>query len=427
MTVVARFAWMFSVVAILAFGQAAGASEPVTLSVWINTSYWESPSLRYPEFVKWFEENNPDIMLDINFYSGDENEGFLILAAAGVPMDVFNMGGHPDRALASSFLDLRPFMERDPLTPREWFHPVILREIEERDPRRWPYTFTLRLYMLNENHFTESGVPVPSLNAQTTWTTEEFASAIAALTRLNADGSVARYGFSMAAIQDRFRMWLRSFGGDLFDPVTQRIALDTEPAAEALNYLRNLIDRQYMRIGGANASALINGETAVYIGPDSNVELLEPSMAYEYAIAPQPRGQGGTAVRVGAHTYRIVATSAHPQEAWRYVRDRQLFQLGYLDLDNLPPRQNLMDFIVGKGLSIEPAMRQLMEEWVGDPQTAVLTEGELEGFHLWSGSVPEGPNVVRAFERYLLSEISYAALLEEARRANVLIDDLLGR
>ncbi len=166
----------------------------------------------------------------------------------------------------------------------------------------------------------------------------------------------------------------------------------------------------------ANVDSLVGDKVGVIWAADTAVQQLEStSMAGDIAIAPFPKGPAGNPGWIGAPGYGITKNALHPEEAWRFIRDRALYYAGVRDINRLPKYHGLDLYANSfKGTSSYNQVTQLLRDWLG-PQGFPGTE------HSWVGVGAVSPPVVLALRQYVTGEAGEAEIGEAVRTANRLM------
>jgi len=419
------------IVLIAACAPVFGQSGPVTLSVWMPDASWayNNPAWLMPEFIEWFEANNPDIKIEMNLYSGDRLERYLTNRAAGIHMDVIWTSTNERAGLAQAgfFMPLDEFFERDPLIAANYLNPEFLKTgVFLGRQLTMPDVLTWRAIYMSRDGFAEAGLALPSMNANDTWTMDEFIDAARRLRRTNNEGEVTRYGFSVSPIDDRFDTWARLYGGKLYDQASQQIVADSNEALAAFSSLRDMnIEMGVLpgdNIGSkANPAALVSGEVGMYMGPDTNAPGLYEQMGTDFTVRPLPRGPAGTTGMLGAPGWHVISDTPYPEQAWRFVRDRALYYAGVRDLDNLPPAAGLEVYAAPHGgTDVYEDIYLLLRDWL-------TPNGFSSGEWIYIGREQVEPPVVQAISAYVHGQESEEAIREAVSLANRALATILGR
>lgn len=144
---------------------------------------------------------------------------------------------------------------------------------------------------INVEAFEAAGVPVPSQDPETTWTWEEFASAVEQLTTED------QRGFLLATGNGGWVGWvqhayLAQNGGEFLAP-DGAPTFNNEAGVEAVAYLKDLYDAGYFATTNEPwlPGPWYAGEVAIHLNGPWNFPTLSTFEDFEFTVVPYPRGE----------------------------------------------------------------------------------------------------------------------------------------
>ncbi len=274
--------------------------------------------------VSLFEEQNPDLKLEIDELPGNEMyPKVYAMSASGTVGDVVwtylnNPPEHKakgvmiplDDIIASKGYDTSPFWKSllDALTLEGQLHAI---------PNHGHYgTVT---YYFNRQLYEEAGVDMP----HTDWTVDELVEGAKAIT-----DAPEVWGFrSVGRGQEHIPSYLRMFGGDLLNPEGTQCLIAEEKSVEALRWLYDL---QYTHevdpcnCGTDTRNNFVAGKVGGYNWTTGFVAqfsaLPESDWPFEWDATIGPVGPyGDRGSQVSAAAFCITENSDHPAEAFQIL------------------------------------------------------------------------------------------------------------
>lgn len=190
----------------------------------------------------------------------------------------------------------------------------------------------------NADIFAEAGIEPPSNDPAQAWTWEKFVEVATALTvdvngkHPNDDGfdpdNVDRYGVHWPTWWIPVHSAMLCNGGDWINPADGSLIIDSPESIQAIQNLANLMLKDHVMpsgtameaLGMSNTQMLENGKLAMAIDGSwalAWMHKIKPKLGT--AVLPGMNGhQPGTNMQ--AHLHSAFASSAHPNEAWEWVR-----------------------------------------------------------------------------------------------------------
>jgi multiple sugar transport system substrate-binding protein len=170
--------------------------------------------------------------------------------------------------------------------------------------------------------FDEAGLDYPTRD----WDQQTFLEAAQALTKRE-DGRVVQYGFADAPLNMWYWIWQN--GGEVFDNDTNpSVMLLNEPAAlESVKWYFDLslvhgvapTLPELMQSGGQQ-ELFAGGRVAMLADLRGATQVLNQITDFEWGMTELPRGKEGRATVFNWAGYSITAGSAHPEEAWEFLK-----------------------------------------------------------------------------------------------------------
>lgn len=297
----------------------------------IRYSFWGLPEevLVQEQLEAAFEADHPniDVQLDHVSIAGDFAANMLTQIAGGNPPDVFYLG----EALVPSFanrgvlLDLTPFVERDGVDLSQYWEPTV-DPVVDSEGHMWAFPKDNTPFMIyyNKRMFDEAGVAHPDVD----WTWDEFVATAQQLTTdTDGDGDIDQWGIGADTWWAPYIATIYGNGGSVLNE-DQSECLLTEPAAtEAIQALANLLTGEnavspspeaLTDMGVGTIDLFRSGQTAMFMagrwGSFFIRELEDPWGAVPYPYISTPSN-----ITLFVNLV-IPATSAHPEEAWEFVK-----------------------------------------------------------------------------------------------------------
>lgn len=344
----------------------ASAQTPVTLNFQYRGDELREDLVRF--WIEDFERRNPDISINWEVAASGFEQRTVVRIAAGVAPDVTEMWGGFARDWAEQgyLLDLRPYVERD-LSAEEIadFFPYIYQAGILTHGSRPGYQYGLPAYAnvyviyYNRALFAEAGVPsLGDLERQGSWNWQTLLEVGQRLTRRSGD-EVTQWGLDQARGLGRLYIWALAAGGGVFDwPENPTRFIFDEPASiQGMSFLQDLIWTHGIHpVSHLSHAGFTDSQVAMRIEGSSRLGRYAQEIGekFEWDIAPLPMGPVSRGAGSATDMFGILATTKHPEEAWRFVK--------YLtSLDGVIPHMR----ILGRGparISAYEAYQELFPE-----------------------------------------------------------------
>jgi multiple sugar transport system substrate-binding protein len=261
---------------------------------------------------------------------GEYISKILTQFSAGMAPDVMcvNAEQMPAFATRGVFLDLKPFVDKDPSIRLKDFYPEAI------DHYTYQGTLTalprdiapIAVVYYNVDKFKKAGLSLP----QDDWTTEQFLQTAKKLTKKDAAGKITQFGF----VDDWpiWDVWVYAFGGRLADSEKRptRCLLDSAEAAAGVQFRGDLIYKHKVlpspsamtAMGGlGNSDLFMNGTAAMYFNGIWSTPKLREIKDFKWDAVMFPRGPGKKrAIPLSAAGYSVVKGTKNPELAYELVK-----------------------------------------------------------------------------------------------------------
>lgn len=278
-----------------------------------------------------FEKAHPGVKVEMDRAPyGEYITKVLTMFSGGMAPDVMAVNAEQMISFASRgvFLDLKPYVEKDPGLKLSDFYPEAIDH----------YTVDGQLVALprdiapvaviyyNKKEFDQAGLPYP----QNGWDYLQFLKDAQKLTRRDATGRTTQFGF--ADEWTAWDSWVYAFGGALVDDVKKpaRCTLDSPQAAAGVQFRGDLAQKYHVAPSPADLTAMgamgssdffINGTAAMFYSGIWDVPQFRKIKNFDWDVVEFPKGPGGRrAFPLSAAGYAIVKTCKTPDLAYELVK-----------------------------------------------------------------------------------------------------------
>lgn len=299
--------------------------EPVTIT-WATWGGAAQAEL-YEKAIEQFHAAQDLVRVEnINSASvADHVQKVQTMLGGGTPPDVVMLGGETVPAFAAfgATQPIDSFVDADPDFDEHDYFGVTL-DAMRYDGKLWglPKDFNITILYYNKAMFDEAGLEYPSRD----WDQETFLEAAKALTKRE-DGRVVQYGFADSPLNMWFWIWQN--GGEVFDnDLDPKVMLLNEPTAlEAVKWYFDLALvhgvmptlPEVMQSGGQQ-ELFASGRVAMLADLRGATQVLNQITDFEWGMSELPMGKAGRATVFNWAGYSIGAGSAHPEEAWQFLK-----------------------------------------------------------------------------------------------------------
>lgn len=299
----------------------------VTIEFWSGET--DPPSIAaYNEMMKAFQEENPNVLVSLQFLPIDEfNTKISTTIAAGGTFDVF-VGGSYDifgqLALQGQLLSLDSIVENMGGT-EEFLYPSALSRNAEGNIVAIPYALGGPVFWYRKDLFEEKGIPLPPTDYTVGWSWEE---ALDAISKVHSD-EIA--GISLPAMKDSYTDYMVFINmitnaAEMFDNELN-VTLDTPENLAAFEYYLDLLEyapadaTEISWFESIDAFAAGRAATHMYWGRDlGHIYAEAPDLIGKVAAAPLPNNAGKSWTYVDFdNAYAIYGGTEHPEECKAWV------------------------------------------------------------------------------------------------------------
>lgn len=289
----------------------------------ITFMHWEPPEFGMEESIARFERANPDIEVElVATGAGEINEKLLARLASGLPVDVMYI--HPDLFLTYQqeglLLDITDQIKNDPLLGRpDYFFPLERQRSTVNG--RWygiGASWVEIATYYDPRAVEEAGLRIPSLTAPSYWSWKEFAEIAIKLTKVRADGTIARYGITIPLWYIPVSSLLASNGSGFLNPDRTKCILDQPEAIEVLTAISRLMTTQRAARAGWPRD-LYDGTAAMSIDGSFATSFAFTGTGFVFRVAPLPVFKK-PATHAYGHFHGIYAKTKYPKEAFRLLK-----------------------------------------------------------------------------------------------------------
>jgi len=289
--------------------------------------------------VERFNAENPYGITVVAEYQGSYPEVFQkMLLLIGTPDAPNLVVAYQDQAAAYQFadglIDIRTFLasERwgfDPVDEADFFASFIASDVNPAFDGQllgFPPNRSIEVMYYNADWIAEMGFDGPPT------TPTEFAEHACAAAEQGFSGSVtgaASLGYELTLDASRFASWTFAFGGDVFDPRSNRYSFDSPAAMAAMTFLQDLFERGCADIVTERFGDQTNfglGQTLFTVGSSSALPFyrnaIEAGADFAWSVGAVPHTTPEPVMNVYGASVSI--TSGHSAEAevatWLFVR-----------------------------------------------------------------------------------------------------------
>lgn len=278
----------------------------------------------YERLAESFNAANPDIRFRI-IWTNLSDKMHLLTAADALP-DLIPL---PDFTLVNyehSFLDLDPFLSRDPAKTEQIFPQLLSACRYEGRLKMMPTFFNVPLLYYRPDLFRAAGVTEPTSQ----WTWDDLRAAAKRLTVRTPQGRTEIWGTRVElGWWVEWLAYIRQAGSDLMDE-QGNVTIGNPATRDGIRFMHRLIheDQSAPLPREAPPSGFIGGRYATICGGHVLEWItLREANAFEWDIAPLPAGPAGrTTGEFAVAGYAIWNKARDPEAAWKvlsYLTDKE--------------------------------------------------------------------------------------------------------
>jgi multiple sugar transport system substrate-binding protein len=267
--------------------------------------------------IKEFEKEYPNIHVVYETASSSTvlAEKFLTLMAAGMSPDVVGLhyNSMGDFSAKGYVRPLTPYIIRDQIDIDKLFVPGAFDMITQNGViMGMPFIFNFRQMFVNRDMLGQAGLVEPKLG----WTLSEFNIYAQKLVRVDSAGKMTQA--IMRLPSNSMDAWLYVHGSTIFDDNTRELQINSEPFLKALDWQVDIAQRGLIDL--TRKLTFIKGAVAFEPNHLGYVVDLTKDATFSWSSAYYPRGDIDTVTYAYTHPYVIPQASAHPEEAWTWLK-----------------------------------------------------------------------------------------------------------
>lgn len=327
---------------------ASFAIPAVAQEVELEFVHWfvdQADQAEWERVIRAFEEENPNIKVQINYMS-DYFQKIPVLLASGNLPDVLmvSVAFSEEWARAGVLKNLQPFIDRE-LNVNDYFVPMFADlRLPPREPSAdiysFPFSWLISGIYFNKDTFRERGVAFPTENdADWQWTWQETADIARRFSRdVSGDGNIDRWGISSpAGMSNQLHSMIHAWGGRVLAEDRRRADLDDPETLDALQFM---IDLSASGVGTPPDVSAVNafrdGHLAMIDLGTNYIVRYNGVLDFDWDIAVMPSGPQRRVSYSGPDSVGIADSTPHPQESWkllRYIVDHANFGGGRIPMN----------------------------------------------------------------------------------------------
>lgn len=282
----------------------------------------------YQTIVDAFEAQNSDIDVELIHVpsQGDYRKRLGADLAAGTAADVVLLNYRRVAPFAANggLVSLNPYLAASDTVNRSAFYPETLAAFTWKD-NTWclPQNLSSLVVYYNRDLFKAAGAPEPAAD----WTWDDFLTTAQALTRdTDGDGAIDQYGLGTEVSFLRLAPFVWQNGGEIVDNPNRPsvLTLDMPESYAAFQWFVDLQTKHHVVPDAVaeeaqdSESRFLNGTTAMFLQSRRIVPTLRESAAFDWDVAPLPRGKQAATV-LHSDGYCMTSTTKNADAAWRLI------------------------------------------------------------------------------------------------------------
>jgi len=315
--------FVLMMVLVLTVGVSAQDDETIT----VTWGLWGSPEelATHESVAEAFMEEHPNIEVEIWHQPwGDYFTSLQTLWATGDPEvipDIVFLFPVPSYAGSGVLEPLTPFIAESDYNIDDFWPGLLDTAMLDGEIYGFPRDIGLEVLYYNKDIFDEVGLEYPNED----WTWDDLLDASEALTIVEDNGRVTRYGLGMEG--GKFQLWLGQNNASILDDMANptECTLDSAEAIEAMDFFAGMMDDNYamrsanLSQAGGDAAVFETGQVAMIIQNASRVTTFnEAGLNYDVAVVPIPEDGQRSAAAAGA-AWTMSADSDNKDAAWTFL------------------------------------------------------------------------------------------------------------
>jgi multiple sugar transport system substrate-binding protein len=278
-----------------------------------------------------FKKDHPGVEVQLVRVSYQEYVTKLLTQfSAGNAPDVMQVAANdhfPSFASKGVFLDIKPYLDKDPSFKLSDFYPEALERFTVNGtlaaiPRN---IFPIAVIYYNKKAFDKAGLPYPKND----WDFAQFLATAQKLTKKDAKGNTTQFGF--VDEWPNWEAWIFPYGGTMTDDDRKptRCTLDSPEAIAGVQYRADLIHKYHVMpgpsymtaLGGlGNSDLFMNGTVAMFHSGLWQVPSFRQIKDFDWDVVEFPAGPKGKVFVMEAGGYGVTKSTAHPDLAVELVK-----------------------------------------------------------------------------------------------------------
>ena len=314
---------------------ARSADGRVTVTFWHSFTQATRPALN--KLIERFHEEHPNIRLEAQYIpTGDALVQKLITSVqSGTAPDISWIHSHymGDLVQADAVYQMSHFIEGPNGLADSIVADIYPSLIQYASWQGTMYSMPMEATNLgivyNKDHFRAAGLD-PERPPQTWDELREYCRKLRY--DRNGDGRNERIGFFVPAVpaggpQGAYMEWqflpfMWQAGGDIINEDQTRVLYDTPGAVQALTFWKELYDMQNQRTFTSEyeLTLVASGQVSMMLDGPWNLPRYDQLLNFDWGIGMLPAGPEKRATVVAGEFLAIFKQSAHPDEAWQFVK-----------------------------------------------------------------------------------------------------------
>jgi ABC-type glycerol-3-phosphate transport system substrate-binding protein len=279
-------------------------------------------------FIDRWQREHPEVIAKIEHTpAGSYTNKLLIRIAGGTAPDVMFVEANifVNFWAMDAFMDLRPFIEKDPDFNLDDFFPEVVNRFS-RDGKVYCIprdTAPFACVYYNKRLFDEAEVPYPTDD----WDWYDLLDKAKKLTKRTEDGRIMQYGFYGWTWQN----FVYSNGGSIVDDVEnpKEFMLDRKEAIEGLKFYADLINKykvspspiEFGNLGMGAQQLFMSEKLAMYQSGFWESTVFRNIEDFDWDIVMFPKGPTGIRrFGTGGSGYCILKSTKYPEMSWEIVK-----------------------------------------------------------------------------------------------------------
>jgi multiple sugar transport system substrate-binding protein len=377
----------------------------------VNLTYalWDqNEEVGYKQSVDQFMQQHPNIHVTIEQTPwGQYWQKLSTEFAAGNAPDVFwdHLAYFPQFVQQGQLMDLTSLIKQNNVDMSQYYSQLVQEWTYNGKVYGLPKDWDTIALVYNKQIFQKAGLPAPT---NLTWNPTDGGTFLQLAQKLTVDRNgkhptdpgfdashISQYGFvSDNNPQELYWNFIAMNGGSFLDkPFGQNFQFDQPPAAQALQFLVDLITKYHVSPSAAEtnpnpaiANQLLEGGHAAMV-TDGSWELtsISQQMNQPWGVAQLPAGPNGVMSVFNGLTDAIYAKTQHPKEAWeleQWLASSQSEHImgsgGFVWPAIQSEDQSFVQYWQKKGIDVSPYLKEAQGKTVTFPITFGYNEASIK-------------------------------------------------